>query len=381
MSNVMQNDDISILIIDDLSDNRILLRLDLEDELEGIRVDEASNGKEALKLIKENEYSVILCDLMMPEMDGFEVYMKVIKMGYPNLPFIFVSANQDRTVFVKGLEIGAIDFVTKPYDVIELIHKVKNLSKIKFYCDKQEKLLHQLEVKNQQLRESNLQKDEVLRIVSHDMRNPLGNIIGLASIMLEEPDQTPEDISSMADVVMKSGENLMDIVNTLLDVAKIEAGKVEISKSLIDVKSLIDEACEQFLFSAQKKLITLDHLCELSSVLLKTDPPKFKQIIGNLLSNAIKFTSSKGSITVSTYVEKNDVIIKITDTGIGISDDEQKWIFEKFSAAQKTGTMNEKGTGLGLSIVKSFVELLNGTIEVTSKVNKGSTFTLRFPKE
>lgn len=377
----LSNGDIHLLIVDDLDDNRVLLRLDLEDELPGISIDEADGGKSALELLEKNRYSVVLCDLMMPEIDGFEVFTRAREMGIKETPFIFISANQDRSVQEKGLKLGAIDFVTKPYDVVELVHKVKNLSRITYYYERQTELNERLEVMNRQLRASNQQKDEVLRIVSHDMRNPLGNMVGLAHLMNEEPDQSPEDIKGMSELMVRAGENLMQIVNTLLDAAKIEAGKVSLDFEDVNIADLLCEEREQFSHTAQQKGIeirTSEETCD-KDIVLQLDRSKTSQAIDNLISNAIKFSSEGDVITLSVYKEDDSVVIEVSDTGIGMNDDQLKTIFEKFSEAHRKGTKNERGTGLGLSIVKSFVEFQNGTVEVSSEEGKGSTFRLVFP--
>ena len=377
----LSNEDIHLLIVDDLDDNRVLLRLDLEDELPGISIDEADGGKSALAMLEKNQYSVVLCDLMMPEIDGFEVFSRAQEMGIRETPFIFVSANQDRNVHEKGLALGAIDFVTKPYDVIELVYKVKNLSRITYYYERQTELNERLEIMNRQLRASNQQKDEVLRIVSHDMRNPLGNMVGLAHLMNEEPDQTPEDIKAMSELMVRAGENLMQIVNTLLDAAKIEAGKISLDFEDVDVVELLCDESEQFNHTAQQKGIEII-ACEETGkehIVLKLDRSKTSQAIDNLISNAIKFSSEGDVIKLSTYEKDENIIIEISDTGIGMNEEQLKTIFEKFSAAHRKGTKNERGTGLGLSIVKSFVEFQNGSVEVESKEGEGSTFRIIFP--
>lgn len=369
-----------ILIIDDLDDNRTLLRLDLEDELPGVKIEDASNGFEALQLLDKSNFTLVLCDLMMPDMDGFEVYRRC-KLNPKNefLPFIFISANQDQSMAMKGLELGAFDFLKKPYDISELILKSRNLCRLKLFYDKQIDLLQRIEESNLMLEQINEQKDNVLRIVSHDMRNPLGNIIGLAQILSEEPNQPAEEIQSIADIMIRSGESLLSIVNTLLDAAKLESGKVDVNLSMSDLVSLIQSEMVQFDFSAKQKSIKLQFISDLTEANCLFDEPKIRQAIANLLSNAIKFTNENGEISIHLKRLINAYEISVTDTGIGISANQIPVVFEKFSPAQRVGTKNERGTGLGLSIVKAFIQLHKGEISVISKPNVGTTFKIVLP--
>ncbi|TNE73489.1 hybrid sensor histidine kinase/response regulator [bacterium] len=377
----ISNNDFHVLIVDDLDDNRTLLRLDLEDELPGLHVDEAQNGFEALEMLEKNRYTLVLCDLMMPDIDGFEVYnrAKEIEMN-SNLPFIFISANQDQNMALKGLEIGAIDFLKKPYDVTELILKSKNLCRLKIYSDRQFSLVDKLNETNLHLKELNTQKDEVLRIVSHDMRNPLGNIIGLAQILQEVPDQEPEEIKTIADVMIRSGENLLAIVNTLLDAARLESGKIELQLSDVNLIKIISEEVEQFSYTAKQKNISIRLESPIREAKATIDEPKIRQSIANLISNALKFTQEHGEVIVSLAQDDFDYIITVRDNGIGIDSTQLPFVFEKFSSYQRSGTKNERGTGLGLSIVKAFITLHNGSITVKSESGKGTLFTVRLPK-
>lgn len=369
-----------VLIVDDLDDNRTLLRLDLEDELPGIIIDEANNGTEAIAKIRQNDYTLVLCDLMMPDIDGFEVYKRVKEdPKLFNLPFIFISANQDHSMAVKGLELGAFDFLKKPYDITELILKSRNLCRLKLFYNRQLELLTHLDDANKKLEKANKQKDEVLRIVSHDMRNPLGNIIGLAQILFEEPSQVPNDIQNIAEIIIRSGENLLTIVNTLLDVARLEAGKITIDYTQVDLNTLIEHEIKQFNIAARQKDIQLRYVSEIKNESFTLDEAKIRQAVANLISNAIKFTPEKGTVTVSLTKSETELCIKIKDNGIGIAEADIPYLFDKFSIVQRHGTKNELGTGLGLSIVKAFVSLHKGTVTVESEKDKGTEFTIRIP--
>lgn len=369
---------IRALIIDDLEDNRELLRMDLEDEIENIIVDQASNGFEALEVLKKQEYSIVICDMMMPGMNGATVLEKSREIPLnAEVPFIFLSANKQKEAAETALKAGAIDFLTKPYELIELIYKVRNLARIKHLYSSLEDSKKQLETFNTTLKQLNREKDDVLRIVSHDMRSPLSSIIGFANIIREGDYDSEEDVKNLAAMIEKSGENMLQLINSLLDVARFESGKLNIERRNTSLKSLFTDLLDSFKLLADRKNITFDIQLPEKDVIINVDEPKFKQIISNLISNAIKFTSDKGKVSVTTEIENNsNLIFKVSDTGIGIPENKKNEIFKKFGQYQRTGTANEKGTGLGLSIVKLFIELHGGTITVDSKPKAGTVFTV-----
>ena len=382
--------EIRVLIIDDLEDNRTLLRLDLEDEIEDIHVDEADNGEQGLSLLEANDYSLVICDLMMPGMDGFTVFKEANKrLPIDTIPpFIFLSANKQKEVAERGLQLGAIDFLTKPYDLTELIYKVKNLSRIKILTNSLRNSRQELAEANKSLKSMNSEKDEMLKIVSHDMRNPLNNIIGLASILREESEEGEvelEEVEHIGSVIERSGKKLLNLVNTLLDVAKIESGNMKANMEMVNVPELVTQAVESVEMLAKKKKLEIRRMIPEDEILYELDQPKMEQVLGNLLSNAIKFTPQGGEVTVQVKTSYHSdyelprLQIAVSDSGIGIPPDKQKEIFEKFGSYQRKGTDREIGSGLGLSIVKHFVELQGGTIAVESKTDEGATFNITFP--
>jgi two-component system sensor histidine kinase/response regulator len=385
---LVQQDIIKVLIIDDLEDNRTLLRLDLEDEMSEVQIDEAQSGEEGLAMMARKSYSIVICDLMMPGIDGFTTFKRAneqLELGEVP-PFIFLSANKQKEVVNEGLKLGAIDYLTKPYELAELIYKVKNLSQIKILTDSLKQSREELYQANQRLQSLNEDKDEVLKIVSHDMRNPLNNIIGLASMLRDESEVDPEDASKMGEIIERSGEKLLHLVNSLLDVAKIESGAIKVEWELRNVVKEIKSAAEHVRLLAERKNLALHLDLPDQPVEVPIDEPKLDQILGNLISNAIKFTPSEGDIWITLEQVAPDeegqypgVNIAIKDSGIGIPKKHLPKIFEKFGGHQRQGTESEEGSGLGLSIVKHFVELMDGTITVDSSEGEGTTFTVKLP--
>jgi len=381
---------IRVLIIDDLEDNRTLLRLDLEDELDDIEVEEASGGEEGIRMLLNRKFSVVICDLMMPGTDGFAVFKKINNELEASEvpPFIFISANKQKEVVERGLELGAIDFLTKPYELNELINKVRNLARIQSLNESLKQSQTSLSEANKRLNKVNKEKDEMLKVVSHDMRNPLNNIIGMASMLREESRQQQEldtgEVAHMGTMIERNGYKLLDLVTSLLDVAKLESGNLEVKFEETDVARLVRNSVDSIEVLAYNKNLELIADLPDENIYYPMDESMMDRALGNLISNSIKFTSEGGQVWVKLHVKKERkkypaIQIEVQDNGIGIPEEKQKEIFKKFGSYQRKGTGEEAGSGLGLSNASKFVELQGGTITVSSEQGQGSTFLIEMP--
>ena len=235
------------------------------------------------------------------------------------------------------------------------------------------------------LYEMNRLKSDFLATVSHELRTPLNSILGFSDVL--------SGIAALDDKqkryvgnIQRSGRMLLDMINDILDLAKVESGKMEVRLSEFKISSLVAAQCDMARPLAEKKNIDLDCDAPASLPPLRQDQAKVQQILNNLLSNAIKFTPEGGRIVVSAERDEHgDLRLKVADTGIGISPDEQQLVFEKFrqaSGALPDGdamTREYSGTGLGLSIVRELCRLLGGDVSLESELGKGSTFTVRLP--
>ena len=240
-----------------------------------------------------------------------------------------------------------------------------------------------LESSNRQLDEANRAKGMYLTNMSHELRTPLNAIIGFAEVLLES--NRDEKLSAhqidRLGRILKSGQHLLELINSLLDLSKIEAGQMELEQTNFQLKNLIHDVMESLEPLLQEK--SLKH--ELSfqadqKFLIYADSGKVRQILINLLGNAIKFTDPGGLIKISCSQDKSGIYISVQDNGCGMSEVEQQYIFEVFQQARSSGITQQKGTGLGLALVQSLMELLNGSVSLKSAVGEGSTFTLYFPK-
>ncbi len=267
--------------------------------------------------------------------------------------------------------------------VLERVHAYRQLQRLaEDLLEAQNTLeLHaeQLRAANEELRERNAEKDRIMSIISHDLRSPLSGIRGLAELLQGEDAENPELVREFAQLIMETTEQLLSLVNDLLEVARLESGRVRLQLAPTDLCELARNALRLLEKIARSKGLTLTLECPATPVQVPVDAPKITQVINNLLSNAIKFTPSGGRVTLPICSLPEAVEICVEDTGIGIPPEHLPHLFEKFGPHQRPGTAGEKGTGLGLPIVKHFVELHGGTVQVESTPGVGTRFTVRIP--
>ncbi|NEQ82884.1 MAG: hybrid sensor histidine kinase/response regulator [Moorea sp. SIO2I5] len=356
-----------ILAVDDSPDNLFLLQTLLEEE--GYEITLAENGRVALEKIEISPPELVLLDVMMPEMDGFEV-TKHIRTN-PKLPFIpiLLITAYDHPSVVQGLDMGADDFIRKPVEVDELLARVRSLLRLKHSVDERDEIARQRE-------------DFVSRL-THDLRTPLVAADRILNLMQQGAlGEIPPPVLEAIVTMTRSNHNLLTMVNTLLEVYRYEAGRKYLSFSAIPVQQVIEEVIQELSALARDKKLSLDYQTakQLNSIVM-SDRLELHRLFTNLLGNAIKFTDN-GSVTVrlrnsSNTSEGNQwwVVIEVEDTGFGISPEDQKQLFERF----RQGSHKRSGSGLGLYLSKRIVEAHQGTINVKSELGKGTLFTVKLP--
>lgn len=246
----------------------------------------------------------------------------------------------------------------------ELDHKVRDLARA-----------------NLALFESNQIKSDFLATMSHELRTPMHSILGFSDVLLSA-DGLNDKQQRWVGNIQSSGQQLLSLINDILDLAKIEAGRMEARPSEIDIRELCESQVAQVRPMAEKKQIRLTFSCpvhEGDKIMARQDPVKLRQIVSNLLSNALKFTPEGGLVRLDCREDGKEVVLTVSDNGIGIAPEDQQMIFEKFRQAENPMTREQSGSGLGLSIVRELTELLGGEIELESQLGHGSTFTVRLP--
>lgn len=357
----------TILVVDDFPDNLLIFEEILQEE--GYKIVLAQNGNQALQFIPEILPDLILLDIMMPEMDGFEI-TKSIRQNpiLPFIPILLITAHDGPSV-VEGLDLGADDFVRKPVEIDELLARVRCLLRLKQSIDEKDKI-------------ACIREDFVSRL-AHDLRIPL--IAADRMLMLMQNGMLGElesPVQEALTVMMKSNKNLLDMVNTLLEVYRYESANKVLSFTQVNLDNIIINIIEELKPLAIEKKIELNYVFTQENSrkpILQGDTLELRRAFTNLIGNAIKFTEKgKIEIKLNFIVDKNRenwILFTVKDTGPGISLEQQKNLFNRFSP----GKHRRSGSGLGLHLSRQIIEKHQGNISVRSKVGEGSLFLVTLP--
>ena len=361
-----------ILVVDDSPDNVFLIQAILEEE--GYKISTAADGRSALAQLEEELPDLVLLDVMMPGMDGYEVTQRIRAMtSLPFIPILLITA-YDQPSVAQGLDTGADDFIRKPVEVDELLARVRALLRLKHSVDERDAIARQRE-------------DFVSRL-THDLRTPLIAADRMLNLMLQGAlgELSPTMLEAIS-TMTRSNQNLLTMANTLLEVYRYEAGRKTLSFSPVDLRDLLKEIIEELSPLANDKKLSLSlELFENNSnhreqFTVAGDRLELHRVFTNIIGNAIKFTDT-GSIDVrlnsantSPNSGRREVTIEIQDTGPGIPKEEQAWLFERF----RQGRHKHSGSGLGLHLSQRIVEAHQGTIQVKSEVGQGSLFVISLP--
>jgi signal transduction histidine kinase len=382
-------EDFLILVVDDIPHNLQVMSELLDTK--GYETTFANNGLQALEQIPLAKPDLILLDLMMPEMDGIEVCQRLKSdPEFCKIPIIFLTASNERNNLVKAFQVGAVDYITKPFQAEEVLARIEmQLKNMRFQ--------QELEEKNQELKQeierrliieeslqkakesaeaANRAKSTFLANMSHELRSPLNGILGFTELIQPSVNLTPEQQHSLA-IIYRSGEHLLSLINDILDLSKIESGKIVLNPVDFNLTQMLWELEEMFHLKAHQKNLQLNWIVsgEIPQW-VHGDRVKLRQVLINLIGNAIKFTQQgRVQLQVRSELVKEELLLSFTvsDTGVGMTPQEIDHLFEPFVQGN-AGITSSEGTGLGLAISRKYVQLLGGDISVTSEVEKGSTF-------
>lgn len=404
---------VKILLVDDRSENLVALRAILEPL--GQHLVEAHSGQDALKCVLQQDFACILLDVQMPDMNGFDT-AQIIKSREKSryIPIIFLSAiNKEDSYVFKGYSMGAVDYVFKPFNpdvlrskvavfvdlylkqqqIIEQADQIAESERRELELQHRAELFEseaksaaQLSELNKQLKERQQALEQAMGVrnrfyasMSHELRTPINAVIGYSTLMIDNiygplNDKQREGLQR----TLRAARHLLELVNDVLDLSKIEAGKIELAMQEVSIVGLIEDlfVTVRPLADEHQSKLTFEHPDD--EVIVVTDPRRVRQILLNLLSNAIKFGLGKPICVAATRTADGGVQVQVVDEGEGISEEDQSRIFEEFVQVSPSQQM---GTGLGLPISRRLATLLAGSLKVQSQPGRGSTFTLELPAE
>ncbi len=359
----------TVLIADDNINNLKVLSNILESN--GYKVRIAQDGEQVLRGLEISLVDIILLDVHMPVMDGYETCKKLKENDkFKNIPIIFVSALTETFNKVQAFEIGAADYITKPVQVDELMARVS--THIGLYNSQKK-----IEVQLKELKELESLRDNLLHMIIHDMRSPITAIIGNLDLLRDDLYQESESQIEKIDSCQNASEQLISMVNSLLDVYKLEEGKMELDIKPVNASRCIRRVCSDL--QVQLKDYAFEIEIEDDELEVNCDEKIISRVVQNLLSNAIKFTSVGLSIKLSLEKKEHEMFVSVSDKGDGIAPEYHKAIFEKFGQVHTKKHVISASTGLGLTFCKLAVERHGGKIGVESKAGKGSVFWFTTP--
>ena len=374
-----------LLVVDDVQTNVLLLKALLGKEGYGILV--ANNGQEALEVIRNENPDLILLDVMMPGMDGFEVAERLKSEEYRcEIPIIFLTALDDTQSIVNGFKLGVGDFISKPFRKEELMVRIKHqLSLVA--------ARRIIEEKNEELRKTIAGRDKMYSVIAHDLRSPMASMkMLLNTIMMSvEKDKIDPDIFDMLEMSNKTSEEVFSLLDNLLKWTKSQLGKLSNVPQPIDMVGLVDGVIEVFKPIAQSKSISLELNSEIEFVNVIIDIEMIKSVVRNLISNAIKFSHKDTVVMVHVKVQDitnenatgegngKEVLVTVSDKGCGIKKEDQGKLLNEATHFTTFGTDSEEGSGLGLLLCKDFVSKNHGRLWFTSEEGVGSNFNFTIP--
>lgn len=360
----------SVLIADDTPKNIQVLGTMLKQENYSVSV--AQSGRQALDIAQNIKPDLILLDVNMPEMDGFETCTRLKAMDTTkNIPIIFLTAKTEIESITQGFKLGAVDYVTKPFDSVELLARIRTHIELK---RNREALL---EAKDAAEKATAL-KDKFVSLVAHDLRTPFNSILGFLKVMENDNNPTQHDKhKEITKRLIKTSENTIVMIDQLLDISRLQTGRLAPKPSFFDARQLVISVINNLENLANAKQILIFNDLP-SRMRLHADHQLFGEVVQNLLSNAIKFTYGGGEIIIFSPDGKNNVI-GIKDNGVGIRADILSDLFKQEVQTTSLGTAGEKGTGLGLPFCQEIMKIHGGNLTVESNIGEGTVFYAELP--
>lgn len=361
-----------ILIVDDVMSNVLLLKVLLTNEKFAIAT--ASNGRQALEQVDKENPDLVLLDVMMPDMSGFEVAQHLkANPKTADIPIIFLTALNSTTDIVKGFQVGANDFISKPFNKEELIirvtHQISLVAAKRIILNKTEELQRTI-----------AGRDKLYSVIAHDLRSPMGSIkMVLNMLILNLPsEKIGDEMYELLTMANQTTEDVFSLLDNLLKWTKSQIGKLNVVYQDIDVVEVVDGVIDIFNMVAGMKKITIREE-KPEKLAVSADIDMLKTVVRNLISNAIKFSNENSEVLVKLEAKDGMAVVSVQDHGCGIDEEGQKKLLHTDTHFSTFGTNNEEGSGLGLLLCQDFVVKNGGKLWFTPKKGEGSIFSFSVP--
>ncbi len=420
----MSEEQFSILLVDDDEVDRLAVKRALSKAGLTANLTEAKNGADAISRLEveqnshdlaptncsnsaanhiKHSFDLVLLDYRLPDIDGLHLLSQIKALNL-YLPVIVLTGQGDEEIAVEIMKAGAADYLSKgkiePQSLAKAINSAVRIHKAElavelvnrrlrisnelliFKNQELERQQQQIKLQNIQLQESYKLKSDFLATMSHELRTPMNAIMGFSQLLLRQYGAPlSEQQQNLIQRVLNNSKNLLDMINEMLDFSKLEAGRLEIKPQRFNLANLINLTIKELCSLAVQKQLNLTAEVKLKDSYIVQDANFIKRIIVNLVSNAIKFTDI-GTVKIKVWeLDPDKIAIAITDTGIGIAPEDREKIFQAFRQIDQGFTRQHSGTGLGLAITQSLVTMMGGKINLESKLNEGSTFTIEIPRK
>ena len=372
MDPIINPSDYTILIVDDNQTNIILLQAILKRAK--YNTVSATNGADALRIMQDMHPDLVLLDIMMPEMDGYEVARRKDEIeDIQIIPFLFVTALSDTNSMVKGFKAGCSDFITKPFNTEEILirihHQIINVENRRI-----------INSKNEELKSLIRNRDKLYAVVAHDLRSPLGTIKSVLDILDENLNSEiiGFELYDLLHATTESADELFGLLENLLFWTRTQMGKLIFQPKEIKITDAVTDAIKATSSMSNIHRIDISYSDNTGNATVLADKNMITTVIRNILANAIKFSDEDSSIEIETKIVDNQLSCSITDHGCGM-DDEVKQALQQQISITTTGKHQEEGTGLGLTLCREFIRAHNGNLSFESEMNVGTTFTFTIP--
>ena len=367
----IQKSDYKILIVDDVVSNVLLLKILLTNEK--YQVCTANCGNMCIEQAKAEKPDLILLDVMMPDITGFDA-AQILKKDpeTSHIPIIFLTALNNPSDLVHGFQVGASDFLTKPFNkeelVVRVFHQIKLVAATRI-----------IEKQNAELRATIGNRDKMYSVIAHDLRSPMASIRMVLNLVVasSSPETIGAELYELLDKANKESEDVHDLLDNLLKWTKSQTGRLNVVMQDLDLNDIIPGVVDIFEMIAQTKQIKLNYTGSSVPVVVTADNDMLKTVVRNFMSNAIKFSPESSSIEITLTTESDNAKISVRDHGVGIAPERLNSIFNKGETTY--GTDGEEGSGLGLQLCQDFASKIGGHCTVESVLGEGSTFSVFVP--